>query len=178
MKSHASGLRAFGAGRTMTPDSRLQRTACKRSMFRRFALALALCGSLASCGGGDNLPEDFTAAKNAWEASGVLAYRFTLGQACLCPSEKGSPVVVVRDGKVVSARYADGTFVDGAQLQRLPSMSDIFAAMEAAYARGLLVRFTANRPYGDLSEVYIDYIKEAADDELWYIIRDFTLEEP
>jgi hypothetical protein len=147
-------------------------------MLRRLLLILALCGSLASCGGGDNLPDEFIASRQAWEASRITAYRFSLGQACLCPSDKSSnPIVVVRGGKVVSAHYSDGTLADQATLERLPSMSDIYAILESAYSRRLLVKFRANVPHGDLTEVFIDYIKEAADDELSYSIRDFTIEE-
>ncbi|MBG9386946.1 DUF6174 domain-containing protein [Caenimonas aquaedulcis] len=144
-----------------------------------YILAFVILLSVAGCGGGtadDPLPGDYIAAKASWQASHISDYRFTLDQACLCPSRGGARVVMVRDGQVVSAVYSDGTPVDAADLARIPSMSDIYATVDAAYARGLQVRFVAGSPHGEFREVYIDYIKGAADDELRYTISGFAIE--
>lgn len=71
---------------------------------------LTLCVALAACGAdGDSSGERSSDALEQWRSKEPRAYTFVYSRGCYCASNFVSPVrVVIVDGQVVSARFADG----------------------------------------------------------------------
>ncbi len=81
---------------------------------------------------------------------------------------EGPIQVIVRAGAVTGARFLDtGAALDAQRLATLPSISGLFALVDAAYAQSAAtVEFTANAGYGYLESLFIDYSLQVADKAL------------
>lgn len=147
----------------------------------RSLLALIAAVTITGCGGGDEAvdsvapPPGYATAKQRWVSAGTQSYRFTISTFYFCVPE-GPIAVVVRNGAVQGATYVDtGEPVGTARLSRLPTISGLFAIADEAYAmQAAEVRFTGSAAYGYPEDLYIDYDRRIADEEIGYKVTSFT----
>ena len=107
-----------------------------------------------------------------WDATGPVSYVYTYETVCFCPFS-GPITVTVENGTVtdVTAPEAD---LDGADLtEKGLTVEDLFEiAIDAETDADVLdVRYDAE--YGYPTVIDIDYVLDAADDEIAYTVTDF-----
>lgn len=143
--------------------------------FLRSCASLFLLALLAGAAHGDTSRQDFTAARQVWDTAGIHDYQFTLAQHCFCPAEEAIRIVVRQD-TVASASYTpSGQALSSDRLKSLPSLNAIFQKIEEGYARNAArIQLSLNPEYGYPERVFIDYTTMIADEELIYLIRDFS----
>ena len=108
-------------------------------------------------------------AQARWRAAAIPNYSFELQHACFCAPIVTRPVTVtVRQSAWTMLTYVDdGTVADTALFRDFLTMDRV-----VAFLRGTLERHPASltasydAQFGYPTEVYIDYIANAADDEL------------
>ena len=130
---------------------------------------------LAGTAHADTSLQDFTAAREKWQAAGISDYAFTLVQHCFCIGVQ--PVrIMVKNDVVQSARNVqDDAAVAVEVLGKLPSIEGVFQKIAEGYAKPSdHITLTLNKDYGYPERVYIDYVAMMADEELIYEIRDFS----
>lgn len=109
--------------------------------------------------------------------SGPSDYAFTLRVGCFCPYV-GPLRIVVKDGEVKEVRQLDP--VDGgpetlqawidSQAMTLDDLGDL---VDRALREADDVDVTYDPTYGFPSDVYIDWYKDAVDDEIGYTVTDY-----
>jgi hypothetical protein len=126
------------------------------------ALALSACSARA----GSELARN----RDKWQAAGIGHYRFSLSVLCFCPFSAQMPLSVeVLNGRVVSMTYNDGTPVpegEQANFSAYSTMDALITYTEDALRRADEIHITYDPLYGFPSQVQIDFIKNAVDDEL------------
>lgn len=136
------------------------------------ALILAACSAL----GGSELSHN----QSKWQDAGITHYRFQLSVSCFCLFRSQMPLTVeVKDGEIVSM-----TDVTGEAFPMDDPMSELVmkhATIDRLFselgsdpvqaADRLTMSFDLT--YGFPVEVAIDYIKLAADDELYLLVAGF-----
>lgn len=147
---------------------------------RVLAAATALALVIAGCSALEFLNPDpgteaqrrLAAAAALWARTGIDDYRFTIVRGCFCPAE-GPSVVTVRDG-VVTEVLRGGVPIDPADLPRVPLT--IPAVFELLRGLGPDAEFEATYDLvtGAPSEVSVDPIPNAIDDEFGLTISDLT----
>lgn len=136
-----------------------------------FILALIL--SACSVGG----KSEYAKNLEKWQNAGMAHYRYTLNIACFCPFAQDMPLTVeVRDGEVVSITKADGSPVapgDPAfeEYTRYATIDRIFSELKTNLDGAAdEVKVTYNPSHGYPTQIDIDRIKNAIDDELYLTI--------
>ena len=138
-------------------------------MKKIFLMLLALI--LAACSTGTK--SEFDTNLEQWQDANINHYSFELRVICFCPGTDKMPLTIeVQDGEVVSMTYADGNPVAPEDPQfefysRFATIDRLFSELKAdldGAADGVTVVYDPT--YGFPSEVRIDMIKEAIDDEL------------
>jgi hypothetical protein len=136
------------------------------------ALVLAACGS----DGPTAVNTNFVLARGRWALRGPATYQLTVARSCFCAPESTKPVVVtVVGGQVVSRRYVDGgADVPAGLASFFPSVDQLFAVIQDARSRDAA---TIDAEYdvadGHPISVFIDYVAQAADDELRFSVTGF-----
>ena len=117
-----------------------------------------------------------------WQDAEIKHYRYRLFVGCFCPFENDMPLSIeVKDGKMVSMNYADGTPVlPDDQFYEIfepySTLDRLFAQLGAELTgNNDEVRVTYDPTYGFPDSIYIDRIKQAADDELSLQIKNFEV---
>jgi len=120
---------------------------------------------------------DFERAKVKWEQARIADYSYDVWIACFCLVSEQLPArVVVRGDSIVSAtRDRDGEPVDSSQVRFIPTVPELFDVVEDALADADSIDVEYDSRLGFPEEVAIDYIKEAADDEIWYTISNVEI---
>jgi hypothetical protein len=115
-----------------------------------------------------------------WNAANVTGYRMNLFIGCFCGFTDKMPLTVeVRKGEVVSMTYADGTPVSASDMNR--EFFDRFATIDRLFAdietgqtsKADKVEITYDPTYGFPSQVNVDAIQNAVDDEYSVQISNF-----
>jgi hypothetical protein len=136
----------------------------KRIWISLVLLSLAL--SACSARGGSELSRN----REKWQAAGIGHYRFDLSVLCFCPFSQQMPLrVEVLDGQVVSMAYNDGTPVtesDRATFSAYATIDALFAYTGEALRNADEMHISYDPTYGFPSQVQIDFVKNAVDDEL------------
>jgi hypothetical protein len=136
-------------------------------------LLLALV--LAACSPGTKSEYDTNLEK--WQNANVDHYRYSLSVICFCPGTDKMPLgIEVQNNEIVSMTYADGTPVPAADVQR--EFYSSFATIDRLFSElktdldGAAdeVTVTYDRTYGFPTQINIDRIKEATDDELYLTV--------
>ena len=119
---------------------------------------------------------ELESARARWAANQPSAYEVTVRTLCFC-IENRPVIVAVRAGAIESRRYADtGLAIDPRFASLFPAVEGLFAVVDDAVARHaaqLDVQYDAVR--GFPVRISIDYIKNAVDDEIVYLVSDFTV---
>jgi hypothetical protein len=141
-------------------------------------ILLTLVFILAACSTGAST--ELERNRQTWQDSGITHYRFSLNIGCFCAFRNQVPLTVeVQDDKIVSMAYSDGTLVAGtdpnyAIFSQHATIERIFSELEAGLAGDAEeVTVTYDPVRGFPSDIYFDYIKAAADDELSLTVSNF-----
>ena len=143
----------------------------KKLILLLLALILAACSA-----GGSELSRN----QSKWQDAGVTHYRFQLSVGCFCLFRSQMPLTVeVQNGEVVSMTDINGEafpmddpmsdlVMKHATIDRLFSELGSDAVQEADH-----LTMSFDPAYGFPTEVAIDYIELAADDELYLSVSAF-----
>ena len=135
---------------------------------------------LTACSAG--APTEFEKNRQTWQDSGITHYRFSLNIGCFCAFRNRMPIAVeVQNGEIISMTYPDGTLVEETDpnseiFSKHATIERLFSELEAAQAGDAEdVTVTYDSAHGFPSEIYFDFIKAAADDELSLNISNFEV---
>jgi hypothetical protein len=147
-------------------------------MRKLLLLAMIVVLSACSVGTGSELSRN----QEKWEVSDINNYRFSLHIGCFCGFMDKMPLTIeVRNGQVVSINYANGESVTPDDLDlgffnQFTTIDQIFAELESGEtSKADAVTMTFDPTYGYPSEVQVDRIKLAADDEFSLSISNFEI---
>jgi len=123
---------------------------------------------------------EFKKNRQAWLDSGITHYRYSLNIGCFCAFRDQMPITVeVQNNEILSMTYPDGTLIAQTDpnyeiFSKHATIERIFSELEAGLAGAAEEVTVAYDPiYGYPSNIYFDYIKAAADDELSLTISNF-----
>jgi hypothetical protein len=143
-------------------------------------LPLILIVILSACSFGT--PSELERNRQTWQDSGITHYRFSLNVGCFCVFRDQMPITVeVKNDEIVSMTYPDGTLVAADDpnyetFAKRATIERLFTELEAGLAGDadeVTVKYDSTR--GFPSEIYFDYIKAAADDELSLSVSNFEV---
>ena len=138
-------------------------------------ILITLVFVLAACSFGTK--SELTRNQEKWQSASVGHYRFELNVSCFCAFRSNMPLSIeVKDGQVVSMKYADGTQVnenDRASFDQYATLDTLFDYTSKRMKNADEVKVTYNATYGYPEEVSIDVIKNAVDDELYLSVSGF-----
>ena len=141
-------------------------------------ILLTLIVILTACSGA--APSELESNRQTWQDSGVTHYRFSLNVGCFCAFRNQMPITVeVQNEEIISMTYPDGTLIVETDpnygiFSQHATIERLFSELEAGQsgdADEVTVTYDSTR--GFPSEIYFDYIKEAADDELSLSVSNF-----
>ncbi len=125
-------------------------------------------------------------ARDKWQAANISHYRFNLFIGCFCAFRDEMPLTVeVKDGEVVSLQSESVGEINPANLeyyQRYLTIDKLFNEIENGFkgedseskpAETLTV--TYDETYGFPTQISIDFIEQAVDDELGLTISNFEV---
>lgn len=116
--------------------------------------------------------------KARWDQQNILDYRYTLRVVCFCPPPAGQKLrIEVKNGQTLSVKDAQtGEAVDSAFLERYTTINKLFQIITEAEARGAAkLEVQYNPDFGFPTNTFIDYIAQAADDELGFSVEGFEV---
>ncbi len=137
-------------------------------------LFIALVLSACSLGGKSEIQRN----QQKWQDTGISHYRYNLFVGCFCTFNEDMPLIVeVKDGKLISMTYQSGKEIDAANrdlFERYATIDRIFSELEADLnGKADEVTVTYDPTYGFPTKVNIDFIKNAADDEVALTVSKF-----
>ena len=125
-------------------------------------------------------PSEFDRNPQTWQDSGITHYRFSLHIGCFCVFRDQMPITVeVLNGEIVSMTLPDGTLVAETDpsyetFSKHATIERLFSELEAGLggsAGEVILGLDSTR--GFPAEIYFDYIKAAADDEISLSVSNF-----
>ena len=139
-------------------------------------LLLTLILAACSAGGGTELSRN----QAKWQDANISHYRFELGVTCFCPVGDIMPLTVeVQDGEVVSLVDVKGEAFPATNpmsdlVLKYATIDRIFSELNSDSVQKADKLTVAYDPtYGFPSDVTIDFIELAADDELYLSVAAF-----
>lgn len=143
----------------------------KKLLLLMLAVMLTACSALQP-------KSDFEIARDKWQDANISHYRFNLFVGCFCIFTQDMPLIIeVKDGEVVSMEYQSGNEIDATNLeyfQRFATIDRIFEELEKDLGgEADKVTVAYDETYGFPTEVSIDFIEQAADDELYLTLSNF-----
>jgi hypothetical protein len=134
-------------------------------------ILIALLFILAACSAGGS---ELSRNQQKWTDANIAHYRFSLSIGCFCAFRSQMPMTVeVLNGEVVSMTGADGKLIDTtdanyAYYSSYATIDRLFSQIESdAVRKADNVTVTYDATYGFPTEINIDFIKDAMDDELY-----------
>ncbi|MBL8101901.1 MAG: hypothetical protein JNM02_05175 [Anaerolineales bacterium] len=125
-------------------------------------------------------PTDLDRNRQTWQDAGVPHYRFDLFIGCFCVFRDHMPLAIeVQNGEIISMTKPDGTSVEMTDpsyelFAKYATIDRIFSELETGLKGDAdEVTVTYDATYGFPSEIYFDFIREAADDELSIQVSNF-----
>lgn len=116
-----------------------------------------------------------------WQNANVSHYQYDLVIGCFCPFYQDMPLTIeVKDGEVVSITNVDGTVLDSSNpsyqyYQEYATLDLLFAALKSEMTDAEEVNVTYDAQYGFPTDISIDRIKAAMDDELSLQVTNFEV---
>ena len=144
-------------------------------MKKTILLVLALILTACSLGGSELLQN-----QNKWNTANIIHYRFKLNIGCFCVFGSRMPLTIeVQNGAVASIAASDGNIISKTDtnyeyFSRYATMNRIFIELnseEVRKADKVAIQYDAT--YGFPTNVSIDFIKNAIDDEVSLNVSDF-----
>jgi hypothetical protein len=169
---------AFHFGEHLSKFPRRERE--KEIIHMKKIMLLLLVTMLVGCSIGSQSELSRNQAK--WEAAGITNYRYSLYIGCFCVFRDRMPVTVeVKDGKMASMSYQDGTPLSDEDrqidfFQKFSTIDGIFIDLKSGQAaKADEVKVSYDPTYGFPSQVEVDQIKNAMDDEFSVRVSDFEI---
>ena len=138
----------------------------KKFIIGFIVLALTAC----SFGGQTELSRN----KSKWQSANITSYNFDLNVGCFCVFRSLMPVKVeVRNGEVVSMTDVNGDAIsltdpNSEFILKYATMDRLFSELESdSVQKADKLTVSYDSTYGFPKEVAIDFIQQAADDELY-----------
>ena len=144
-------------------------------IFTLIALVLTACAAGVASGSQTEISQN----KDKWHDSNISHYRYELFISCFCVFTEDMPLLIdVQDGKVVSMEFQSGKEIDPALkadlFDKYATIDRIFAELDADLNGAAdVVTAKYDETYGFPTEVTIDFVQEATDDELYLTLSDF-----
>lgn len=139
-------------------------------------LFLTLILTACSLGGNSELSRN----QSRWQDADIRNYRFELTVGCFCPFRSQMPMTVeVRDGEVVSMTDVNGEAVSPTDptseyIVKYATIDRLFSELESdSFREADKLTVTYDSVYGFPSEINIDFIELAVDDELHLSVSAF-----
>jgi hypothetical protein len=130
---------------------------------------LALALALSACAPANQ--SEVERNRQKWQNANLSHYRFNLFVGCFCVFTEDMPLAIeVKDGDIVSMAYHNGKEIDPSLrelFEKYGTIDRIFAELEKdlnGEADKVDIKYDAT--HGFPSEVFIDFMQNAADDEL------------
>ncbi|MEO7456430.1 MAG: DUF6174 domain-containing protein [Gemmatimonadaceae bacterium] len=139
-------------------------------------VAASACSGTLLTGNDGGRQADLTAARLRWNSTRPAKYEYTLTISCFCAFSR--PVTVTVDGTtVVSRTYADdGTPFTSSFAASFPTIDGLFDIVADAISRKAATLESSYDPVTGIPlTVTIDYVVNAADDEVSYRATNFKL---
>ena len=152
--------------------STLRRATRSSRAFLAISTLLPALGACVNMTGVDDLDREQDRLDTAWdrfERSAPLAYTYTVHVNCECPRDVTRPVTVWVDRGVTEYLLYedDGQPVPLSYANSFPSVEQLFDAIQDAIDRGAqVIDVEYDLTYGYPTDVYIDYDRSYADEEL------------
>jgi len=147
----------------------------KKLLFIFLTLALAACSAVGNAMGSQSEIEQ---NREKWQNANISHYRYHLSITCFCVFSQDMPLVIeVQDGEVVSMEFQSGNEIDASSrelFEKYATIDRLFTELEAdinGAADEVTVKYDPT--YGFPTEVTIDFVKEATDDELYLSLSNF-----
>jgi hypothetical protein len=107
-------------------------------------------------------------AEAKWSRYGPESYAYGVARSCFCPVEAIGPVWVSVVGTTVTRTYVDsGDPVPASLAHLFPTVEELFDILREAYAADAdEIRVTYEQDLGYPAELWIDYDRTTADEEL------------
>ncbi len=145
----------------------------------RVAIAVLLLSSLglAGCADDDSSPDRdaLEASRARWEALGVNSYEYRFQRGCFCPPEDTREVwVTVTNDRISGVRYVDtNEAVPAARFDRYATVDGLFDLAQDALDRSAdSYQATFDPDLAYPRRIAIDYVREAADEEVTIVTRE------
>jgi hypothetical protein len=132
---------------------------------------IALVIILTACTFGRN--SEVNTNQQKWNDASIQHYRFELSIGCFCAFRDQMPITVeVQNGAIVSMTGKDGSLINTtdpnyANFSQYATIDSLFAELKTDLAKADQVTVTYDPTYGFPATINIDFIKAAADDELY-----------
>jgi len=153
----------------------------KKLIVLMLAIVLSACSTIANA---SEPKSEVQQARDKWQAANISHYRFELFISCFCVFTENMPLIIeVKNGEVVSMEYKTGKEIDPQLLelfQRYETIDKLFDGIEKGFvfegtdqgpADKVTVEYDAT--YGFPTTINIDFIEQAADDELYLSVSGF-----
>ncbi len=140
------------------------------------AIILALTGSGCDEPSGPDRGSEYVEAVRRWQAAEPPRYSYTIQVSCFCGFEEPGPVrVVVRQGVTESATYVQsGNPVSSAFYDRYLTVEKLFGVIQSALRGADRVRAQYDPANGVPRSVSVDWLVNAADDEVAFEVTTFA----
>lgn len=136
-------------------------------------LLLPACDSLTSPRAGQL--GQWVDQRAAWNSKHITSYDYTLRINCFCLFEGQPYRVQVRDGAITGVLKGDGSPADTLTVRYIPTVDSLFATVRRALdSKEASVRVSYDQDLHYPTDVWIDWIPDAADDEIGYIASSLT----
>ena len=138
-------------------------------------LFFALVLMLSACGGGSAFQQN----QEKWEGQNIDHYQFTVAVSCFCPFANVEVTYEVQNGQVVSqsVQSSPDNPVDEAQVsdfyQSYNTIEKVFDYVGEAVRDADETTIEYDPTYGFPTDISIDWIKQAIDDEMYLTISNF-----
>jgi hypothetical protein len=123
---------------------------------------------------------EFSRNQAKWQDADISHYRFELNVGCFCAFRSQMPATVeVQDGEIVSITGADGKPILVSDplneyVLRFATIDRLFSELESdSFREADKITVTYDPTYGFPSDVSIDFIELAVDDELYLSVSAF-----
>lgn len=131
--------------------------------------------TLSACGGGSAFQQN----RDKWEGQNIDHYRYTIAVSCFCPFAFVEVTYEVQNGQVVdqSIKTSPDNPVDEAMVndfyQPYNTIEKVFDYVSGAVSDADETTIDYDPTYGFPTEVSIDWIKQAVDDEMYLNLSNF-----
>ena len=140
-------------------------------------ILLALIFILSACSTSTEFDKNLT----KWNDANISHYRFQVGVSCFCPFGNKMPIMIeVKNGNVVSLIDVTGNAIVESDpiremLNQYQTIDRLFISLEQSIKEAEEIQVDYDEMYGFPSSIAIDYITEAADDEIWVDVSNFEI---